>query len=55
MVYCPALKRPVPTGISMPKATFDAMTDEQLSQNSFGCQCGDMHTWDRENALMGSD
>jgi endogenous inhibitor of DNA gyrase (YacG/DUF329 family) len=50
MITCPKTKKPVPTGISMDKASFNSST---LTNNSVGCpHCGSMHVWNKKDAYV---
>jgi hypothetical protein len=51
MINCPDTGEPVPTGFDMNQQSFET---SQMSGNSFGpCPaCGQMHTWDKEDAYL---
>lgn len=50
MVKCPITGKEVPTGVDMDKFSFQTA---RMSGNSFRCRaCGQMHTWDKDQAWL---
>lgn len=50
MIKCPNTSKPIPTGIGMDKASFEA---SNMSGNSVKCpKCGNIHIWDKRDAWV---
>ena len=50
LITCPTTNRPVPTGISLSLASFQA---RPLADNQFRCPaCEQIHTWDKADAYL---
>jgi hypothetical protein len=54
IIDCPVTHKPVPTGISTDKASFEDPTNV-LTGNSVSCpHCGQNHVWDKKDARLDS-
>ncbi len=52
MIKCPKTGKALPTGISMPKESFDDPTNV-FTNNSTQCpHCGQMHVWNKSDAFV---
>ncbi len=52
MINCPQTNKPVPTGLSMNKASFEEPTN-MMEGNSLRCpECRAMHTWGKKDAFL---
>ena len=53
LIRCPATQRLIPTGIVTDQRTYESGT---FLNNSTQCpHCGELHTWSKENTLLGGD
>ena len=53
LIRCPRTNRLIDTGAATDPRTYESGT---FLNNSTGCPyCGEMHTWSKENTLLGGD
>jgi hypothetical protein len=54
LIKCPKSGMPVPTGIAMDKVAFATAT---LKNNTVGLcpDCGESHTWSKDDAFLGGE
>lgn len=51
MIACPQTGESISTGMAMDEESFESAA---LSQKSVQCpECGQIHTWDKEDAFLG--
>ena len=52
MIKCPTTKKLTPTGFAMDKTSFEDPTNRLFSNQSQCVHCGQMHMWDKKDAVL---